>query len=85
MNIIVYGKHLQIGASLGQYVKKHLHDIVTKYFKDAINAHVTIEKEGQTFKTEIIVNEGTSTGVLIKSNGQEYDSYRSFNVANEKI
>ena len=85
MDIIIYGKHLQIGANLDQYVKKHLQDIVKKYFKDAINAHVTIEKEGQIFKTEIIVNEGTSAGVLIKSNGQEYDSYRSFNVANEKI
>ena len=85
MDVTVYGKHLKIGVSLNEHIKEHLKDTVKKYFKDALNAHVTIVKEGQVFKTEIIINEGTGTGVLIKSNGQEYDSYRSFNVANEKI
>jgi ribosomal subunit interface protein len=85
MEITVYGKHTQIGVSLDEHIKVHLKDVVKKYFKDALNAHVTIEKEGHLFKSEIIINEGTGTGVLIKSNGQEYDSYRSFNIANEKI
>jgi ribosomal subunit interface protein len=85
MNITVYGKHIKIGESLEKHVIDHLTITVKKYFKDALNAHVTIEKQGQLFETEIIVNEGTGTGILIKSNGHEYDSYRSFNVANEKI
>lgn len=85
MEIMVYGKHIQIGASFDEHIKTHLKDTVKKYFKDALNAHVAIEKEGQLFKTEIVVNDGTGNGVLIKSNGQEYDSYRSFNIANEKI
>ena len=85
MDIVVYGKHLQIGASLEKYVKEHLRDMVTKYFKDAVNAHVTIEKEGHVFKTEIIVNEGTGQGVLIKSNAEEHDSYKSFSLANQKV
>ena len=85
MEITVYGKHIKIGASLEKHVKDHLVSTVKKYFKDALNAHVKIEKQGQLFQTEIIVNEGTGNGILIKSNGHEYDSYRSFNVANEKI
>ncbi|RST64548.1 ribosome hibernation-promoting factor, HPF/YfiA family [Candidatus Aquarickettsia rohweri] len=85
MEITVYGKHIKVGASLEKHVKDHLIDTVKKYFKDALNAHVKIEKQGQLFQTEIIVNEGTGNGILIKSNGHEYDSYRSFNVANEKI
>jgi len=85
MNITVYGKHIKIGESLEKHILDHLTMTVKKYFKDALNAHVTIEKQGQLFETEIIVNEGTGTGTLIKSNGHEYDSYRSFNVANEKI
>ena len=85
MEVTVYGKHIKIGASLEKHVKDHLIDTVKKYFNDALNAHVKIEKQGQLFQTEIIVNEGTGNGILIKSNGHEYDSYRSFNVANEKI
>ena len=85
MNIIIYSKHLQIGNSLDEYIKRELKNTVTKYFRDALNAHVTIKKEGQVFKTEIIINDGTGTGVLIKSNREEYDSYKSFNMANERI
>ncbi|MSO14228.1 ribosome hibernation-promoting factor, HPF/YfiA family [Rickettsiales endosymbiont of Trichoplax sp. H2] len=85
MEITVYGKHIKVGASLEKHVKDHLIYTVKKYFKDALNAHVKIEKQGQLFQTEIIVNEGTGNGILIKSNGHEYDSYRSFNVVNEKI
>ena len=66
MNITVYGKHIKIGESLEKHIIDHLTMTVKKYFKDALNAHVTIEKQGQLFETEIIVNEGTGTGTLIK-------------------
>ncbi len=46
IDVTVYGKHLKIGVSLNEYIKKHLKDTVKKYFKDALNAHVTIVKEG---------------------------------------
>lgn len=85
MNITVYGKHIKIGENLEKYIVDHLNTTVKKYFKDALNAHVTVKKQGQLFETLIIVKEGTSNGTLIKSNGHEYDSYRSFSAANEKI
>jgi ribosomal subunit interface protein len=85
MQITIYGKHIKIGDSLKKHIEEHLSATVKKYFKEALTAHVAIEKEAGLFKTDILVNEGVAHGELIKSNGEEHDSYRSFNVANEKI
>lgn len=85
MNIIISGQHTKIGESLETHIKQHLTDIVTKYFKDAISADVKIIKEGSSFLSEILVNEGTGNKILVKSTSREYDPYVSFNHACEKI
>ena len=85
MKIIISGKHMNIGESLKKHVKEHLSQIVIKYFKDAISGDVKISKEGNYFYSEIIVNEGTGNKTLVKSNSHEYDAYKSFNIACEKI
>lgn len=82
MKVIVSGQHLDIGESLKSHVESAIEKRVKKYFDAAITAHVTLTKEKQHFiKTDILVNEGTSTGVVIKSSAEDSDPYKSFDLA----
>ena len=85
MQVIVSGKHLNIGDSLREHAANELKKSVVKYFDHAIDAHVTISKDKQIYKTDIILNEGTGTGVIIKSSAQEYDPYKSFDDSLSKV
>ena len=85
MHIVISGKHLEVGDSLKihttQFVQKH----VTKYFSNAINAHVTISKEGDSFHSHITVNDGTGTHFLVNGDGIDGDAYKSVDKAVKKI
>jgi ribosomal subunit interface protein len=82
MQVIISGHHLDVGDSFRQYIEEALNKHVMKYFEHAINAHVTLIKEKHHLVTvDIIVNEGTGTGVIIKSTAQDFDPYRSFDQA----
>ena len=85
MQVIISGKHLDVGNSLREYTEEKLQEHVKKYFEHAINAHVTLSKEGTVYKVDILVNEGTGTGTILKSNAEEYDPYKSFDAALERM
>ena len=85
MQIIVSGKHLDIGDSLRSHIVDSVEHNVIKFFEGAIKAHVTVSKQHYLFKTDITVNEGTGTGVIIKSNAESDDAYISFDDAVKKL
>lgn len=85
MKIQVSGHHLNVGEALRSHVESKLQNCVKKYFENPINAHVTLEKErDHLIKTYIVVNEGTGSNLVIKSEAHDADAYRSFDIAIEK-
>ncbi|MDJ1258129.1 MAG: ribosome-associated translation inhibitor RaiA [Candidatus Midichloria sp.] len=85
MQILISSKHLDIGESLRQHIMFSVEHNVIKFFEYAIKSHVTMSKQNHLFKTNIIVNEGTGTGTIVKSNAQHFDPYKSFNEAMAKL
>jgi len=85
MQITVSGKHLEIGTALQEYVLAELESVVTKYFEHAISADVVFSKERHLFKSDIIVNEGTGTNILIKGSANDDDVYSAFDLCSAKI
>ncbi|AEI88448.1 MAG: Ribosome-associated translation inhibitor RaiA [Candidatus Midichloria mitochondrii] len=85
MQILISGKHLDVGESLRQHITFSVEHNVIKFFEYAIKSHVTISKQNHLFKTDIIVNEGTGTGTIVKSNAQGFDPYKSFDEAMAKL
>lgn len=85
MQVLVSGKKIDIGSSLQEHVKDRLEKGVTKYFSRALNADVVFSKESHLFRTDIIVNEGTGTGVVIKGNSESDDPYSAFDGALMRI
>ena len=85
MQITVSGKHLEIGTALQEYVSAELESVVTKYFEHAISADVVFTKERHLFKSDILVNEGTGTNVLIKGSAEDDDVYAAFDLCSAKV
>lgn len=86
MNIIISGKHLDIGDTLRNYAENNIRKVVTKYFESAINAHATMYKHNNnSFHTSITVNEGVSNSIIIKSDNESHDAYHSVDGALVKI
>lgn len=85
MRISVSGQHVDIGKALKSHVEEALEHAVTKYFDQAIDADVVFSRESHLFTTNILVNEGTGTGIVIKSQGEANDAYPAFDQALERI
>lgn len=85
MKVIVSGKNVEIGDSLTQYAEEKLQEHVKRYFEHAINSNITISKDGALYKADILVNEGTGTGVILKGSAKDYEVYKCFDSALEKI
>ncbi len=68
MHITVTGRHLDVGASLRHRVEEGLAAAVAKYFDRAIEAHVTFDKRGQFFLSDIAVHVGR--GIVAHSSGE---------------
>jgi len=86
MDIQITGQHVDLGTTLRAHIQESLAKSVAKYFDGAINASVNITKNRHhLFTTEILVNEGTGTGVLIKAEADDADAHRSYEIVREKI
>ena len=85
MQIRVLGSHTDVGGALTAYVEEHLNRHVKKYFDTAINADVHFAKQGNLFYATIVVNEGVSGGIKIKSDANADDDYNCFNAALDKV
>lgn len=79
MKVQVTGKHTDIGESLNQHMHETLQTAMQKYFSDPLDAHITVEKKGYLFHTEISSHVCHGFDVIVK--GQDHDPYTSFDMA----
>jgi ribosomal subunit interface protein len=85
MKITIAGKHVDIGSALREYIENIVKEQVTKFFENAVTAHVIISKETHLFITDIIVNEGTGQKEIIKAHASDNDPYHSVDLAVKKL
>ncbi len=83
MQISVTGQQIDIGDALRSHVVKRIANSVTKYFDNAINAHVAFSHEGSLFRAQVRVHVGK--GMEWESHADEKDIHTSFNAAVEHI
>jgi ribosomal subunit interface protein len=79
MNIQITGKHTDIGDSLNSHIRTELETTTHKYFTDPIDLHVTIEKRGHIFFSEITGH--ICHGVDFVVNSNDTNPYSSFDSA----
>jgi len=85
MNIVVSGKNIDVGSALKVHVETRLNDSINKYLDRVTDATVVLTKESHLFRTDININAGTHSRLVVKSSGQDHDIYASFNAAAERI
>lgn len=85
MQIQVSGKKIDIGEALQTHVKERLNKGVSKYFEHAIHAEVVFSREAHLFRADVHVNEGTGSGITIKSRAENTEIYAAFDAAAERI
>ena len=83
MQISVTGQQIDVGEALRGHVEKRILSGVSKYFDNAIDAHVVFSHEGSMFRTHIRVHVGK--GMKWESHADETDIHASFNAAAEHI
>lgn len=85
MNIMISGKHVDIGESLSAHIEHRLEDGINKYLDRVTSVNVVVAKEAHRFRVDINGNTGTASGVSIKSSALADDVYACFDAAADKI
>lgn len=84
MQLIVKGKHLDVGDALRQHVKTQLDHTAKKYFRDPIDATVIFSKEkNHLFRADISIHVGG--GIVLQTQHEADDPYPAFDVAAKAV
>lgn len=83
MQLSVSGKQLDIGDALKSHVQDGLSARVTKYFGNAIEAHVVFSKVAHLIRSDISVHVGR--GIIVQGHGEAADPYAAFDGASDRI
>lgn len=85
MQVKISGQHISMGESLQEYVSTRTNQVVSKYFKNASSIHINFSKQGRSFVSDIVVNDGTGRHMLIKSRAISDEIYHSYDTALSKV
>jgi len=78
MHLSVHGRHLDIGDALRTHIEDHLSGIFTKYFGDAIEASVTIARDGPMYHARITAKIGRGLDLAAEARADRpYDAFDS--------
>ncbi|MHA1558779.1 MAG: ribosome hibernation-promoting factor, HPF/YfiA family [Alphaproteobacteria bacterium] len=82
-NIIVTGRHIDIGKSLNNFVVDSLESLLNDYVGDVPEAHVTMGKNHHLFTTDILVH--IRRNLSVHCHGEDTDAYKSASKALDKL
>ncbi len=85
MQINVSGKQVDVGESLRQYAEERLSVGIPKYLDRVVGCDVVISREAHNFRTDIVLNTGTHSGLIVKARADASDAHASFDSAADKI
>ena len=83
MTLRVSGKQVDVGDSLRSYAEDRVAETVSKYFDGNFNGHMTLEKEGIGFKSDLVIH--LDSGMVMQASGSDVDPQRSFENSVEHI
>ena len=83
MQLSVNGKQIDVSDALRSHIEDSLPTIVTKYFENPTDGHVTMTREGKGFKADISVHVGK--GIIVQSHASSEDAYAVFHTAADHI
>jgi ribosomal subunit interface protein len=83
MQISIRGRHIDLGDAFRQHAEDRLGELISKYFENAIEAAVVVDRDGSDIKADITVH--VHKGMVIQGSGENSDVYVAFDQAAERI
>jgi ribosomal subunit interface protein len=83
VQLSVKGKQLDIGDALRAHVDASLRRILGKYFGDAIDARVTLSREGHLYRAVVSAHVGRN--IQLEAQGEAAEPYPAFDAAAERL
>lgn len=83
MSLRITGLHMELGDSLRTRIEDRIGDAVAKYFDGGFNGHVTVEKRGNRYRSECLVN--LDTGMMLQATADEMEPTAAFEMAAARI
>lgn len=83
MSLRVTGKNMDVGDALRMHAVDRLDDAVDKYFNGGYSGHLTVEKEGGTFRSDCSLH--LDSGVTLQAAASDREARRSFDMAADRI
>ncbi|MGL4405658.1 MAG: ribosome hibernation-promoting factor, HPF/YfiA family, partial [Notoacmeibacter sp.] len=83
MTVRISGKQMDIGDAFRSQIQGRIDEAATKYFSQGYTGHVTVEKSGSRFDSEIMLH--LSSGMDLQAKGQAHDPVAAFDMAAEHI
>lgn len=83
MQLSVKGKQLDLGEALRSRIEGELPVVIGKYFDNPVDATVTLSKDAQDFRADIVVHVGK--GILVQSHACAGDARTAFDAAAEHV
>lgn len=83
MQILISGRHLDVGDALTEYVNEYINNAEAKYAERPTEAKVTFTRNGNNYECE--VNMHLSTGISTLARAESHDIYASFNKSYAKM
>jgi ribosomal subunit interface protein len=85
MQVLIQGKHLDIGDAFRGYIEEKLTDTCTKYFNHSIQGDVQVAKDTgkHLYRSDITLSVGN--GIILKATAEEHEPYPAFDKATVKL
>jgi ribosomal subunit interface protein len=83
MTVRISGKQMDIGEAFRLTIQARIDEAAAKYFSQGYTGHVTVEKSGARFDSEIMLH--LSSGMDLQAKGQAHDPIVAFDKAAEHI
>lgn len=83
MGLQISGKNIDVGEATRGHIEDRIGEATGKYFDGGFTGHVTMEREGSGYHTEVVLH--LDTGVVLQAQGRAQDARQSFDVAAERI
>lgn len=83
MTLQITGKHMDIGDAFRTRIEDRIEEATQKYFDRGHSAHVTVEKSGSLFSSDIYLK--LDSGTVLQARGEAHEPIASFDAAAERI
>jgi ribosomal subunit interface protein len=85
MQVLIQGKHIDIGDAFRGYIEDKLSDTCSKYFNHSVQGDVHLAKDATNHLYRSDITLAVGNGIILKATAEEHEPYPAFDKATHKL